>query len=255
MFGAKFRKRTISNLKLIYKAGILKTLFILFSFTGSAEEIDVEWKGRHVYIRKRSSDFMVFRQIFINEQYAIRELPEKSSVKNIIDLGSNIGLSVEYFKMRFPNARIIAVEPESENFKQLLKNTQQFENIICLNRAIWNSETVLNIADEGMGNYGYMTVEGSEHTIQRISTTTIPTIMREYSIDFIDILKIDIEGAEVSLFKDNYTEWLSKTGCIIIELHDWVKPGCAEVFFKALSNYHYNFSYKGESVVINLIHS
>ena len=53
----------------------------------------------------------------------------------------------------------------------------------------------------------------------------------------IDILKIDIEGAEKELFMDNYKTWLGKTKVIVIELHDRLDKEISGIFFKAVNNY------------------
>jgi hypothetical protein len=75
-------------------------------------------------------------------------------------------------------------------------------------------------------------------------------LVNMYNLETIDILKIDIEGAEKELFTYNYENWLQKVRCIVIELHDLYRPGCATAFFKAISSREFSIFCKGEDIVI-----
>ena len=65
---------------------------------------------------------------------------------------------------------------------------------------------------------------------------TIDTIMEEHRIDFIDILKIDIEGAEREVFGDA-SLWIGKVDALIVELHEQMKPGCNRSFYNATNGF------------------
>ena len=82
-----------------------------------------------------------------------------------------------------------------------------------------------------------------------ISTITIDEIMKILNVKKIDILKIDIEGAEHELFKNNYDTWLPNTRCLIIELHDRMRNRSSQNFFKAISKYDFSYSHQGENLV------
>src|ERR1044072_701296 len=99
----KMYKTLFTSLRFIYKVGLIKSLFIfLLVFTASAE-YEFKWKKHTIHLRKHSSDLSVFSQIFVAEQYKIRQL-NKMEVKTIVDLGSNVGLSIIDFKLKFPDA-------------------------------------------------------------------------------------------------------------------------------------------------------
>ncbi len=49
--------------------------------------------------------------------------------------------------------------------------------------------------------------------------------MEETQVHSIDILKVDIEGAEKEVFESS--DWMGSVRCLAIELHDWIKPGCS----------------------------
>ena len=66
----------------------------------------------------------------------------------------------------------------------------------------------------------------------------------------IDILKIDIEGAEKEVFSDNIDGWLKKTKLVIIELHEESKPGCINAVETAMRKYNFQlFLEKGENLI------
>jgi hypothetical protein len=72
--------------------------------------------------------------------------------------------------------------------------------------------------------------------------------MRDHQLESIDILKIDIEGAEKEVFADS-TAWLGRVRAIIIELHDRLKPGCSRSFYNGSNGFDHE-QYRGESVFL-----
>jgi FkbM family methyltransferase len=243
------KKRVVTTVRYIYRVGIIKSLLICMAMSTSAEEYAVKWKGKHFHLRKNSTDFKVFRSVIVFGQYNISRI-NTSNVKTIIDLGSNIGLSVLHFKTKFPDAHIIAVEPEKHNYDQLVKNVRDYSNIDCLHNAIWFTKKKLEIFDSGLGEYGYRVVDANQKMVGSVDAITLDDLIARYNLQTIDILKIDIEGAEKELFGYNYENWLQKVRCIVIELHDSYRPGCATAFFKAISNREFSMFCKGEDIVI-----
>ncbi len=67
-----------------------------------------------VRCRPNTSDVEVFKQIFAWREY--RCLDDVHDASLIIDCGANVGYSAVYFLTRYPNARVIAVEPDADNF-------------------------------------------------------------------------------------------------------------------------------------------
>ena len=250
----KFNKKVLNTFRYVYKVGILKSIAIGMTILVSGAEYEVKWKHRPVHLRRATTDFHVFQQIFVFEQYNARRLKGLDEVSTIIDLGSNIGLSPLYFKMNYPNARVIAVEPEKKNFNILVKNVAGLSDVYCLNNAIWNKPANLGIYDIGLGEYGFVMGEESKNETGNVKAITMDEIIEKFQVKTIDILKIDIEGSEKELFSGNYESWLPKVRSIIIELHDWFRPGCAASFFKAISMFDYTMSFKGENISIVFNH-
>jgi len=203
-----------------------------------------------IHLRSNSSDVIAFEHIFLQNQYKIQF---DFKPRYILDLGANIGLASIYFKNRFPNAGIFAVEPDADNFEILQKNTQPYKNIHCLQCGIWNKPARLKIIDTGEGAWSYVTRETDAlNENATIEGKSIDAIMQEYNIPQIDILKIDIEGAEKEIFETGFDKWLPKVRCIVIELHDRSKKGCAKTFFKALSSYDFSLRVRHENLICDL---
>jgi FkbM family methyltransferase len=204
-----------------------------------------------INLRTKSTDLLTFHQIFTFKEY---DMHLKDEPKIIIDAGANIGLASLYFNKKYPKAKIIAIEPEKSNFKMLEINSKNHETIFLHKRALSNqSNLVLNIVDKGLGNWGFVTENkgslSSKNVVDTVETITIDEIIKENNLEFIDLLKIDIEGGEKDLFESNYENWLPKTKYIAIELHDGIKMGSSKSFFKAISKYNFSYHNKGENLL------
>ena len=199
-----------------------------------------------VFLRNNSSDISTFYQIVFYQEYKIAFgfIPEI-----IIDLGANIGLAAVYFKNVYPNSKIISLEPEISNYNMLLKNTKEYDDIICYNVGIWNKPGNLIVEESEQGYWASFVHEVEYISEDTTKAITISQLIRDHKIDKIDILKIDIEGSEKELFSNNYNEWLSITKVIIIELHDHLREGSSMSFFNALSKYNYSISHSGENIL------
>ena len=95
-----------------------------------------------LFLRTGSSDYEVFKQIFLENQYDVKY---KAPPGVIVDCGANIGLASIYFANKYPSAKIIAIEPEKDNFELLKLNTGEYTNIIPVNNGIWNKKANLEI--------------------------------------------------------------------------------------------------------------
>ena len=200
--------------------------------------------------RPNTSDKWLLNKIFGEQEYNFK-------IKNfypqlILDCGANVGYSTAYFASKYPDAKIIAIEPEPLNFKMLTFNTHFFDNVICINSAIWYNEGYLKILPDMPGNtLAFMTEDTTADDPEALKTTTIAKILDDSGFDEVDLLKLDIEGAEREVFDDiaNPDEWLPKVKVMVIELHDRMKVGCSNAFFKAVSRHNYYMDIIGENLL------
>lgn len=236
-----------------YKKFGIEGFFLITNVFFSKKPLFKFYLNKHqppIYLRNNSTDYATFTQVFYSEQY---NFPFSKQPKVIVDCGANIGLSTIYFKNRFPNAKIIAIEPDSGNYEMLLKNTEAYPDIRCIKAGIWNTSTNLEVVDLNMGEWGFMVKAVDHPTESTIKGISIKEIITSFDLDRIDILKIDIEGSEKELFELGQDEWLPFVNTIIIETHDRIKKGTSKSIFSALVKYDFSLTIKGENLLFDLL--
>jgi FkbM family methyltransferase len=219
--------------------------------TNNTESLRLPGIKASIALRSMTSDIPIFYEIFWKNEYEIK-LDFKP--KFIIDAGANIGLAAILFSNKYPSSKIISIEPEISNFKMMEKNLETYSNVTLLQRALSNKDNLdVVINDSVKGNWGFTTelVDGDNRSTKgyTVKTISIPEIMKENSVEYLDLVKIDIEGAEKDVFESGYEYWLPRTRCLIIELHDRLQIGCSKNLFKAVSAYNFHFSQSGENLV------
>lgn len=203
---------------------------------------------RHPFsLRKRNRfDYGTFEEVIVKETYNI---PLDFNPRYIVDGGGNIGLTAAYFATKFPNASIVSLEPDKENFHLLKQNTSLYENVRSFNAGIWNKSAYLLIKDVGVGNNAFMVEESEKYVPGVVKALSLSDIMQEMSWPYFDVLKLDVEGSEKEIFSDGYELWLPKTRVLVIELHDHMKEGCSKTVFSTISQYNFSFEIAGQNIV------
>jgi FkbM family methyltransferase len=188
----------------------------------------------------------IFDQIFTEKQYQWHEI-NKLAPRVILDAGSNIGLSAIYFSNLFPDAKILCVEPSEENYALLLKNTAKYPNITALKGAIWARHETLGLVNpEGFSaGHAFSPSQSSDG----VTGYTIDELIKMYSLGSIDILKMDIEGAEKEIFESEDLSWMDKVSILVIELHDMYRSGTSQPFIKAVNGKIEKMYFKGENII------
>ena len=181
-----------------------------------------------IVVRTGTTDPSVFAQCLVVQEFDLAPIPD---ARLIVDGGAYVGYSSLFFANRFPGAQVIAVEPEPSNYRVLVRNTAHVGGILPVCAALWPARGRISIDNPGEEEWGFRVREGGPDGIPAV---TIPDLMNQVGMDRIDILKLNIEGAEKELFERD-TGWLDRVGVIIIELHDRFKPGCSESFYSATS--------------------
>ena len=207
----------------------------------------------------------MIQQIFQNQDYNTKRLKRHDEIVQayqqilaagdrplIIDCGANIGASAVYFATQYPEAEIIAIEPDADNYLLLQRNVANFSQIRALHCAIASHDGVLNLIDAGAGAWGYRTAADSGtdigHHISEVACRSMQSVLAGVSsVPF--LLKIDIEGAEADLFSDHLKPF-NDFFLMIIELHDWMLPGQASSrnFLSWHGSTNRDFVYIGENV-------
>ena len=119
--------------------------------------------------------------------------------------------------------------------------------------AVWSSNSKMKVIDEGKGNWAIKTILAGKNEQNIIQGIGIAQIMLDFKKEKIDLIKIDIEGAEKELFSSNYHPWLSKTTKIAIELHESPVDIITKIFYKAINDYNFKEYQKGENTIIEFL--
>jgi len=193
-------------------------------------KLHVPGLGSPVWLRAMTSDVDTFFQVFVNAEYDVSGTPQWSWLNRryddmilrkerplIIDCGANIGLASLWFASRFPQADMLAIEPDESNVALMRKNLIAHPGIKIMQGAIWDRSCNLVVTNSGAAPWAYAL---AERECGKIKAYTIDELSSRRAIL---IAKIDIEGAEEALFRSN-TEWLNQTDLVTIELHDWLLP-------------------------------
>lgn len=160
----------------------------------------------------KSSFLYMFNEIFVKEIY---EFKNRTASPRIIDCGANIGLSVIYFKKKYPNATIIAFEPDQEIFKVLTQNVNSgnLKDIQLIDQALSSSSGEAFFQPNGSDG-GRIDTEDTHRT--KINTTQLSN----YLHDRVDFLKIDIEGSETEVLEESFA-LLKNVDNLFVEYHSF----------------------------------
>jgi len=191
---------------------------LIYSGKSDKKTFKVRLQGKELIVPHALSFIWQYYEIYADEFYKFETNRKKPL---IIDLGSNIGLSIIYFRENYPGAMIYAYEADPDIFNILEKNLQNRgildDNLKLRNKAIWiNDEGVYfngNKADAGR-------IIGSKQgeKEEKIATERLKNLLD--IVDHVDFLKMDIEGAEVKVLEDSSGN-LSKIDQMFIEYHSF----------------------------------
>lgn len=178
-------------------------------------------------LRKRSSDFMVFKQLIIEREYqGVIDLlnKHKISVNSVIDAGANIGLSMVFFKNIYPNSTVICIEPDEDNCLMIDKHIKvnNFSGVYVEKVGLWDSNSFLNIVkDFRDGAKWSLRVEAVDYDTN-LKGVSVNYLLNKYNFKEIDLLKIDIEGSEKILLEneENLKQYIGLVKVACIEVHE-----------------------------------
>ena len=222
-------------------AGAIQTHRRLRRPGATIAEIRVPGLAHPVALRPGTADASTFEKVFVWRDY---DLEYPSDVRTVVDAGANVGFSAVFFACRFPQARIIAVEPQSENFRLLRRNVAFYPNVTPVEAAIWSRDTEVGLANpaDRVDSYRYEPAAIAD-PVQALS---VPSLLKRFAVDTVDVLKVDIEGAEQELFAAQ-PSWVHRVRMFIVELHG---GEAAEIFTASVAPLGGRRYRRGENEVV-----
>ena len=189
--------------------------YLKLQHTSRFQEIEINFCNYKIKAPDSASLLFLNHELFELEIYKFKS-DKKAPL--IIDCGANIGLSVIYFKRLFPNAKVIAFEPDKKIFDYLKFNIDSFDftDVKLINKGLWKEETTLRFFSEGADG-GRIALENDENIVE-IQTVKLSEYLKNEKVDF---LKIDIEGAETDVLIES-EKYLKNVDKIFIEYHSFI---------------------------------
>lgn len=178
------------------------------------KELDVNLLGKEFRIVDSLSFYWSFREIFLEKIYSFKS-NKKAPV--ILDCGSNCGVGILFFKKKYPESMIFAVEADPRIYEVLKRNinNRNYENITIINKAISLKEKEVVFYTEGAdGGRIHPIDNGQEYVI--VESISLDDLI----VEEVDFLKLDIEGEETDVIIS--CNKLNKVSNIFIEYHSFV---------------------------------
>ena len=216
---------------------------------GSIFRVDLPELAHPISMRAGTSDLWVFDQIFL---YKEMETDFGQDVAFIIDAGANIGLTSAYLANRFPNAQILALEVDQQNFELLAANTLPYPGVTPLLKGLWHRGANLMIDNPEDYSWAFTVSEAGEKGISTVEGISVADLLRDFGWERVDLLKMDIEGAELEVLSRGTEEWLDRVRVLAVEFH-FQRIGCWEVFCRIKEHGQFALKWCGEYAVLTRI--
>lgn len=140
----------------------------------------------------------------------------------IVDVGANIGITVQHFKEHAK--KVYAIEPAKDNFEALKANVEKngWDNVEVFNMAISNEdgEADLRIFSPNTTSNSIVFKAQPGEKVEKVPTKKFMTFFKENNITHVDFMKFDVEGAEnLILPSEDFAEASKMIDCIEVEFH------------------------------------
>ncbi len=199
-------------------------------------------KIKNFYIHFNNYEELIhqFEEIFIQDNYYFFT---ENSLPTIIDCGANIGLSVLYFKSLYPKARIIGFEPNPLAYRYLERNIQvnKLDQVTIYNKAIHNEEGFVNFYSDDNSLLSSVDPKRAKSSSKILVQTTK---LSNFIEDQVDLVKIDVEGAEDCILEDLCeSNKLIHVDQMIVEYHHYFKQNDYKLskFLRILENQSFGY--------------
>jgi FkbM family methyltransferase len=240
---ADSKLRTFLNMSAFLGYGQAGKLYLARVLGAASVDIRVPGAATTVACRTQDSDRHVLCQVFLERDC---DVPLARPPKFIIDGGANVGYASVLLASKYPDAKILAIEPDAENCRIAEINCKPYKNVKVLKAAIWHSNVPVEIANPDADAWGFAVKEADKPTDHSVPGYTIDRLMEEAGVDVVDLLKLDIEGGEEALFSHPDIDWLDRVRVLVIEVHN---EAAREAVLNAVKARNFETTQSGEKIV------
>ncbi|KKQ01655.1 MAG: Methyltransferase FkbM family [Candidatus Roizmanbacteria bacterium GW2011_GWA2_36_23] len=217
--------------KIIYSLTVLLRLIffhlrnpvVLFGYLFK-KPVRLDFKNGISLLTLQPLDAIVSYETIIQDSYKVINLrllykSKKRNRLNIVDLGAGLGDFSIFIARKYPDARIIAIEPNNNQYELLKKNLElnKVKNVLMYNLAVGTKSSYnLNVTNS---NVHASTVNISDVKYKyKVKGQRLDRFMAER----IDFLKIDCEGAEIDILNSISPRNFKKISLIVAEYHNHI---------------------------------
>ncbi len=187
-------------------------------------------RAAHPLLCRGFADLAAFDRVFLQRRYAC--LDHARDVKRIVDCGAYVGYASAYFLSRFPEASLIAVEPDPDHFAVLQANLAPFgARARAIRGAIWSHDADLVLVEAG--------ASGSQHDKARVRLPregeqpnveghALASLLKQSGSPRVSLLRLNLGGLETALFPSGDASWLDHVDRLLVELHSAESPSVFE---------------------------
>jgi FkbM family methyltransferase len=236
----RFIGRLIAYAEILGIVNAMK-ICVMSKFAGRVLKIKIRQLDRTVCIRGKTSDRLAIGNLALGYPHV-----RIADIKTIIDAGANIGDSSLALAAMYPEARVLSLEPNEQTFEILTRNIQSHPRISAAKLALWSHCTTVKIKNPASSA---LDSSVSEEKDGRVQAYEIPALLNLQKWAAVDLLKLDIEGAEREVFRAKDLNWVHTLKVMIVETHDHLSPGATRQIFLAMSRYDFNCWVMGENLV------
>jgi FkbM family methyltransferase len=210
-FPYRLGSAAITFTQALYKGGV-SGLGVAFmgQKTGPGRWVTVRGLLHPIFIRPGTEDVSSVLNNVFREEYG--QLSDSLTPYVIVDAGAYIGDTSAYFLSRFEQAKVIALEPNADNFALAVQNLANYgARVQLLNVALCGADGFVRISGASTGS-------GVSDVGDEVKAVSMATLLRDFGIASVDILKMDIEGSEADVLSDS-ADWLAKVKFLLLETH------------------------------------
>ena len=178
------------------------------------------------YYRSGTTDISALNEVLFRKgKKAEYHFPLEKEPGVILDIGGHIGTAAIYHTLKYPRAKVFTVEPVPENFQLLQRNIGPYPNSKAFNFGLGARNGAFSVYEDAdpsnMGGYSVMADANGRPPLKlQVQTKEVGEFLQENSLEKLDLIKIDTEGAEFDILTAFPTEVLQRVSWIIGELHD-----------------------------------
>jgi FkbM family methyltransferase len=194
--------------------------------------------GLKIFVRARTADRMIFKEIFIEEIYNKYNI-EIEEGDTVVDIGANIGIFSVYASNKVGKGKVYAFEPFKENYKILCKqiHLNNLANVFPHNLGVSSitGEQSLFLSPTNTGGHSIKFDQGASSVL--IKTITLAQFCNSNNLPRIDFLKIDCEGSEFEILEAS-PQILNSVKKLVMECHPY-KDKSVEDMIELLEKHHF----------------